>query len=73
MSDREMVATTIGGLVEFFGGFEVVARILNVTVADLQAWAEGKTRPPSDAFSRLLDMRNDMRQPVASLLHHRTD
>ena len=68
-----MYATTICGLVEFFGGFEVVARILNVTVLELQGWAEGRTRPPTDAFLRLVDMRNDMRQPVASLLHHRTD
>jgi len=68
-----MYATTIRGLVEFFGGFEVVARILNVTVLELQGWAEGRTRPPTDAFMRLIEMGSDMREPVASLLHHRTD
>ncbi|MGQ0650993.1 MAG: hypothetical protein ACT4P4_01810 [Betaproteobacteria bacterium] len=61
MSDREMYASTICGLIDFFGGFEVVARILNVTVAELESWADGRVRPPTECFLRLIDMRNDMR------------
>ncbi len=58
MSDREMSANTISGLVDYFGGFEELALILNVDVDDLQRWSEGKARPPTNAFSRLIGTGN---------------
>jgi hypothetical protein len=46
----------INALVEYFGGFEILARILNVRVEDLKAWAEGRARPPTDISFRLLQL-----------------
>jgi hypothetical protein len=57
MSDREIYATTISGLVDYFGGYETLARILNVNVDELQRWSEGKARPPSHVFFRLIEMK----------------
>lgn len=59
MSDREMYASTISGLVDYFGGYERLALILNVNVDDLQRWSEGKERPPTHVFIRLIDMKHD--------------
>ena len=47
----------INALVEYFGGYEMLARILNVRIEDLQAWAEGRTRPPTDVSFRLLELK----------------
>lgn len=58
MSDREMYASTIFRLVDYFGGYERVALILKVNVDDLERWAEGRARPPTHVFLRLVDMKD---------------
>ena len=52
MPDDEIFASTISGLVDYFGGHERLALILDVTVDDLQRWSEGKARPPAHVFLR---------------------
>jgi hypothetical protein len=55
VTDKDQyTATTIAELVDYFGGYATVARILNVTVEDLHRWSEGKARPPAHVFVRLI-------------------
>jgi hypothetical protein len=57
--DRELYASTISSLVEYFEGYETLAVILNVNVDDLHRWAEGKSRPPVDVFLRMVDLTGE--------------
>jgi hypothetical protein len=57
--DREIDATTMSGLVDFFGSYETLARVLNVQVDDLQRWSEGTARVPPHLFSRVIDLKDD--------------
>lgn len=59
MTDRELYASTISSLVDYFDGYPMLAVILNVNVEDLRRWAEGKARPPSDVFLRMIDLVDD--------------
>ena len=52
-----MSESEINSLVEYFGGYEMLARILNVRVDDLRAWAEGRVRPPRDISFKLLQLK----------------
>jgi hypothetical protein len=54
-SERQLYARTISNVVEYFEGYGTLAVILNVNVADLRRWAEGKSRPPEDVFLRIVD------------------
>ena len=58
MSDREIYANTISRLVAYFGGYERLAVILNVNIDDLERWADGRARPPTHVFLRLIDMKD---------------
>jgi hypothetical protein len=53
--DPELYVSTISNVVEYFEGYGTLAVILNVNVADLRRWAEGKSRPPEDVFLRIVD------------------
>ena len=53
--ERQLDASTISNVVEYFEGYGTLAVILNVNVADLRRWAEGKSRPPEDVFLRIVD------------------
>ncbi len=54
--DRELYTTTISSVVDYFEGYETLALILNVPVAELRRWAEGRSRPPTDVFFRIVDL-----------------
>jgi hypothetical protein len=54
-TEHEAYASTISNVVEYFEGYGTLAVILNVNVADLRRWAEGKCRPPEDVFLRIVD------------------
>lgn len=54
--DRDSYARTISRLVEDFEGYGTLAVILNVNVADLRLWAEGKAYPPVDVFRRIAEL-----------------
>lgn len=54
MNDEGLTPSSIAGIVEYFGGYETVARILNVSVRELEQWAAGRSAPPADAFERFL-------------------
>jgi hypothetical protein len=58
MEWQKRYATTIYGLIDYFGGMETVARILNVTIDDLHLWAEGRAAPPPGAFRIMVDSLN---------------
>jgi hypothetical protein len=62
--DRELYTRTIANVVDYFEGYETLALILNVSVEDLQRWAEGRSRPPTDVFFRIVDLA---RRPPGTL------
>lgn len=65
--DREMYASTISSVVEDYDGYETLALILNVSVEDLRRWADGRSRPPTDVFLRIVDLAR--RPPGSRLLN----
>jgi hypothetical protein len=62
--DRELYARTISGLVDYYEGYPTLALILNVSVDELRRWAEGRSRPPTDVFLRIVDLA---RRPPGTL------
>ena len=54
--DRELYISTISRVVDYFEGYETVALILNVNVEELRRWADGRSRPPSDVFLRIVEL-----------------
>lgn len=54
--DREFYTSTISSVVDYFEGYETLALILNVNVEELRRWADGRSRPPSDVFLRIVDL-----------------
>jgi hypothetical protein len=62
--DRELYTSTITSLVDYFEGYSTLALILNVNVDELRRWAEGRSRPPTDVFLRMIDLA---RRPPGTL------
>ena len=62
--DRELYTRTITSLVDSFEGYGTLALILNVNVDELRRWAEGRSRPPTDVFLRMVDLA---RRPPGTL------
>jgi hypothetical protein len=54
--DKELYASTIASVVEYYEGYPTLALILNVSVDDLRRWAEGRSRPPTDVFLRIVEL-----------------
>ena len=54
--DRELYTRTISSVVEYFEGYETLALILNVNVDELRRWADGRSRPPTDIFLRIVEL-----------------
>ncbi len=62
--DRELYTRTIASVVDYFEGYETLALVLNVNVEELRRWAEGRSRPPTDVFFRIVDLA---RRPPGTL------
>jgi len=58
MPSKDLHPEAIAELVALFEGFEMLAAVLNVRVAELRQWAEGSARPPAHTCSRLADLGN---------------
>ena len=54
--DGEHFSRTISSAVELFEGYGTLAVILNVSVADLRRWAEGKSYPPAAVLRRISNL-----------------
>ena len=54
--DAEHYSRTISSAVEYFEGYGTLAVILNVSVADLRRWAEGKSYPPAEVLRRIANL-----------------
>jgi hypothetical protein len=54
--DRELYTRTISSVVEYFEGYETLALVLNVNVDELRRWADGRSRPPTEVFFRIMDL-----------------
>lgn len=64
--DRELYTSTISSVVDYFEGYETLALILNVHVDDLRRWADGRSRPPTEVFFRIMDLA---RHPPGTTKH----
>jgi hypothetical protein len=64
--DRELYISTISSVVDYFEGYETLALVLNVNVEELRRWADGRSRPPSDVFLRIVDLA---RRPPGTTKH----
>ena len=62
--DRELYTSTISSVVDFYEGYETLALILNVSIEELRRWADGRSRPPTDVFLRIVDLA---RRPSGTL------
>lgn len=62
--DRELYIRTISSVVDYFEGYETLALILNVNVQELRRWADGRSRPPTDVFLRIVELA---RRPPGTL------
>lgn len=54
--DRELYTRTISSVVDYYEGYETLALILNVNVDELRRWADGRSRPPTEVFLRIVDL-----------------
>lgn len=57
VTDKDLYAGTIAGLLDYYGHAQL-ARILDVPLEDLYRWIEGKARPPTGTFLRIIDLTN---------------
>ncbi len=62
--DRELYIRTISTVVDYFEGYDTLALILNVKVDELRRWADGRSRPPTEIFLRIVDLA---RRPSGTL------
>jgi hypothetical protein len=54
--DREIFTRTISSVAEYYEGYETLALILNVSVDELRRWADGRARPPTAVFLRIVEL-----------------
>ena len=57
VTDRELYSRTTAAVIAYYG-YTYLACILNVKVWDLDRWARGEARPPTDVFLRIIDLAN---------------
>lgn len=62
--DRELYTRTISSVVDYYEGYETLALILNVNIDELRRWADGRARPPTEVFLRIVDLA---RRPPGTL------
>jgi DNA-binding transcriptional regulator YiaG len=56
MSAENAYTRTMRRAIHTLGSAERVAQALNVTVADIEAWAAGQSNPPPGAFLKAIDI-----------------
>ena len=57
--DKNLFVDTITDVVDYYG-YTHVASILNVKIDDLYDWSEGKNRPPTDVFLRIIELKSNV-------------
>ena len=62
MTDGESLESTICSLVDYFCGVETFALILNVSVWEVERWAQGTATPPVSAYLQIMEMRSTCRR-----------
>jgi hypothetical protein len=56
-TDRDLYARITNDVIDYYG-YTYLVCILNVNVRDLDRWAEGRARPPTHVFLRIIDLAN---------------
>lgn len=60
VTDRDLYVRTISDVIDYYGETEV-ALSLNVRTDDLQSWLAGKSRPPTDVFLRIINLKSEVK------------
>ena len=60
VTDRNLYVDTISDVVEYYG-YRRLALILDVKLDDLDGWSEGKSRPPTDVFLRIIELKRKVK------------
>ena len=59
VTDRTLYTRTITDVIDYYG-YTHLALILNVGVDDLHRWSAGESRPPTDVFLQIIDLKNEV-------------
>jgi hypothetical protein len=59
VTDRDLYVRTIDDVIDYYGETQV-ALILNVARHDLDRWLAGKSRPPTDVFFRIIELKSEV-------------
>ena len=59
VTDRDLYVRTIGDVIDYYGETQV-ALILNVTTEDLDRWLTGRSRPPTELFFRIIELKSEV-------------
>ena len=59
VTDRDLYVRTISDVIDYYGDRQI-ALILNVTTDDLDRWLAGKSRPPTEVFFRIIELKSEV-------------
>ena len=60
VTDRDLYARTITDVVNHYG-YTQLALYLNVSIDDIDRWLAGESRPATDVFLRILELKAEAR------------
>jgi hypothetical protein len=56
VTDRNLYVRTITDVIDHYG-YTHLALVLNVSIDDLDRWLAGESRPPTDVFLRIIELK----------------
>jgi hypothetical protein len=60
VTDRDLYTRTITDVIDHYG-YTHLALVLNVSFDDLDGWLAGESRPPTDVFLRIIQLKAEAR------------
>ena len=60
VTDKDLYVRTISDVIDYYGENQV-AVTLDVSLDDVQRWLAGTTRPPTDTFLRIIELKSKVK------------
>jgi hypothetical protein len=60
VTDRDLYTRTITDVINHYG-YTQLALYLNVRIDDIDRWLAGESRPPTDVFLRIIELKAEAR------------
>ena len=60
VTDKDLYVRTISDVIDYYGENQV-AVTLDVSLDDVQRWLAGTTRPPTDTFFRIIELKSKVK------------